>query len=256
MTSILRTEAISKHFGGVAAVDELTMEVPEGEIRGLIGPNGAGKTTSFNLISGALKPTSGRVFFRDQEISGRDASYVAGLGVVRTFQRPALFGAFSVLRNVMIARHLHANESLFQAIVGSGHAKEVENERIAMDILKFIGLDQFADMEAANLPYGHQRALNVAAALATEPKVLMLDEPVAGMNAVETEAMTKLIRRLRDERGVTIVLVEHDMRTVMGLCEQVTVLDFGKKLAEGTPSEIVKNPIVIEAYLGSEETVA
>lgn len=256
MTSILRTEAVSKHFGGVAAVDELTMDVQEGEIRGLIGPNGAGKTTSFNLISGALKPTSGRVFFRDQEISGRDASYVASLGVVRTFQRPALFGAFSVLRNVMIARHLHANETLFQAIIGSGHAKEVENERIARDILEFIGLAEFADVEASNLPYGHQRALNVAAALATEPKVLMLDEPVAGMNAVETEIMTRLIRRLRDERGITIVLVEHDMRTVMGLCEQVTVLDFGKKLAEGTPNEIVKNPIVIEAYLGSEETVA
>lgn len=256
MSVILRTEAVSKRFGGVAAVDGFTMKVEEGEIRGLIGPNGAGKTTSFNLISGALKPTSGHVYFRDQEISGRDASYVAGLGVVRTFQRPALFGGFSVLRNVMIARHLHAHETLFQAIIGSGHAKEVENERNARDILAFIGLEQFADMDAANLPYGHQRALNVAAALATEPKVLMLDEPVAGMNAVETEAMTKLIRRLRDERGVTVILVEHDMRTVMGLCEQVTVLDFGKMIAEGTPKEIVNNPIVIEAYLGAEDTVA
>lgn len=256
MTTILRTENVSKYFGGVAAVDGLSINVAENEIRGLIGPNGAGKTTSFNLISGALKPTSGEVFFRDKKISGRDASFVAGLGVVRTFQRPALFGKFSVLRNVMIARHLHAHETLFQAIVGSGHAKEVENERIAMEILQFIGLDQFADMESGNLAYGHQRALNIAAALATEPKVLMLDEPVAGMNPVEKETMTQLIRRLRDERGVTIILVEHDMRTVMGICEQVTVLDFGKTIAEGTPNEIVNDPIVIEAYLGSEETVA
>ena len=256
MTAILRTESVSMHFGGVAAVDHLTMEVPEGQIRGLIGPNGAGKTTSFNLISGALKPTQGQVFFQDQEISGRDASDIAALGVVRTFQRPALFGDFTVLRNVMVARHLHAKEGLFQAILGSGRSMEAENERIAMEILNFIGLDKLAEQDAANLSYGHQRALNVAAALATEPKVLMLDEPVAGMNPVETEAMTRLIRRLRDERGITIILVEHDMRTVMGLCEQVTVLDFGKKLAEGTPREIASDPKVIEAYLGSEETVA
>lgn len=257
MTAILRTEELSKHFGGVAAVDKLTMEVQEAEIHGLIGPNGAGKTTSFNLISGALKPTSGKVFFGDQEISGRDSSDVAALGVVRTFQRPALFGHFTVLRNVMIARHLHAQESILQAVLGTGHGMEAENEAIAMEILKFVGgLDRFAHQDAATLPYGHQRALNVAAALATEPKLLMLDEPVAGMNPVETEEMTKLIRRLRDERGITIILVEHDMRTVMGVCENVTVLDFGKKLAEGPPSEIVKNPKVIEAYLGSEETIA
>ncbi len=256
MTAILRTDAVTMRFGGVTAVDQLTMEVMEGEIRGLIGPNGAGKTTSFNLISGALKPTSGRVFFRDQEISGRDAADIAELGVVRTFQRPALFGDFTVLRNLMVARHLHARESLLQAVLGSGRAMEAKNEGIAMDILRFIGLDKYAGMEAANLPYGHQRALNVAAALATEPKVLMLDEPVAGMNPVEKEAMTGLIRRLRDERGITIILVEHDMRTVMGVCERVTVLDFGKKLAEGTPREIASDKRVIEAYLGSEESVA
>ena len=256
MSPILRTEDISMYFGGVAAVDHLTMEVDKGEIRGLIGPNGAGKTTSFNLISGALKPTSGEVFFGDRKISGLDTSEIAALGVVRTFQRPALFGDFSVLRNVMIARHLRAKVGLFQAITGYGQAKEADNERIAMDILAFIGLDKLAEQDAANLPYGHQRALNVAAALATEPKLLMLDEPVAGMNAVETEAMTRLIRRLRDERGITVILVEHDMRTVMGLCDQVTVLDFGRKLAEGTPREVARDPKVIEAYLGSEEFVA
>ena len=256
MSTLLRTDAVSMYFGGVAAVDNFTMEVGEGEIRGLIGPNGAGKTTTFNLISGALKPTAGRVYFRDQDISGRDASEVAALGVVRTFQRPALFGDFTVLRNVMVARHLHAKESLWHAILGSGKALEAENERVAMAILKFIGLEEFAGMDAANLPYGHQRALNVAAALATEPTLLMLDEPVAGMNPTEKETMTGLIRRLRDERGITVILVEHDMRTVMGVCDEVTVLDFGKKLAEGSPQAIANDPKVIEAYLGSEETVA
>lgn len=253
MAAILRTQNLTMRFGGVAAVDDLSVEVEEGTIHGLIGPNGAGKTTSFNLIGGALKPTSGRVFFRDKEISGLGAAEVAALGVVRTFQRPALFGKFSVLRNVMVARHLHAKESLLQAVLGSGRKLERENARVAMEILSFIGLDEWAETEAQNLAYGHQRALNVAAALATEPKVLMLDEPVAGMNPVETARMTDLIRRLRDERGVTILLVEHDMHTVMGLCEQVTVIDFGRKLAEGSPKQIASDPAVIEAYLGSED---
>ena len=256
MTAILKTVDLSMHFGGVAAVDKLNMEVAKGEIRGLIGPNGAGKTTSFNLISGVLKPTSGQVFYAGEPICGRDPADIAALGVVRTFQRTALFGHFSVLRNVMIARHLHARESLLQAIFGTGSRVEAETEREAREILSFIGLAKWVDQDAHNLPYGYQRALNVAMAMATEPKVLMLDEPVAGMNPVETAEMAKLIRRLRDERGITIVLVEHDMSTVMNLCEQITVLDFGKKIAEGTPRQIARNPQVIEAYLGSEESVA
>ncbi|MFQ5792105.1 MAG: ABC transporter ATP-binding protein [Acidobacteriota bacterium] len=254
--AMLEVRGLSKYFGGLAAVRNLELEVDEGEIRGVIGPNGAGKTTLFNVISGIYRPTSGTITFQRKRIDGLKPSKIADMGLVRTFQRMALFHDFTVLGNVSVARHLHAKESLFGAVLGTARAIEKESEERALEIVDFIGLGQLKDELAANLPHGHQRALGVAIALATEPKLLMLDEPVTGMNPAETQTMTDLIRRVRDEWGVTILLVEHDMRTVMGLCEKITVLDFGEKLAEGLPEEIGENKDVVEAYLGAEDIVA
>ena len=251
--SLLEVRQLNKRFGGLLAIADFDMTVEEGEIRGIIGPNGAGKTTLFNVISGTYKPTSGEVFLDGERLTGLRPSRIAGKGGVRTFQRSAMFSDFSVLDNVLIARHLHARESMFGAIVGTARGMERANEKRALEILEYIGLSAFKDELAPNLSHGHQRALGVAMALATEPRILMLDEPVAGMNLAETERMTELIRNLRDEWKITILLVEHDMKTVMGLCEYITVLNFGKKLTEGVPAEIVSNREVIEAYLGSED---
>jgi branched-chain amino acid transport system ATP-binding protein len=254
--AMLEIEGLYKRFGGLAALNNLELAVDSGEIRGVIGPNGAGKTTLFNVVSGLHRPTSGEIRFNGERISGLSAHRIAALGVVRTFQRVALFQDFNVLKNVSIARHLHAEESVLGAILGTARAVERESQERALEILDFIGLSHVKDEMAVNLPYGYQRALGVAIALAAEPKLLMLDEPVAGMNAAETEHMIDLIRRLRDERGVTVVLVEHDMRTVMSLCEKITVLNFGEKLAEGSPQQIRGDASVIEAYLGSENLLA
>ena len=251
--SLLEVRQLNKRFGGLLAVSDLDMTVEEGEIRGIIGPNGAGKTTLFNVISGTYRPTSGDVFLNGDKLTGLRPSRIAAKGGVRTFQRSAMFSDFSVLENVLIARHLHAREGLLGAILGTVRSMEKANETRALEILDFIGLNAFKDELAPNLSHGHQRALGVAMALATEPRILMLDEPVAGMNLAETERMTEIIRKLRDEWNITILLVEHDMKTVMGLCEYITVLNFGKKLTEGVPAEIVSNPEVIEAYLGSDD---
>lgn len=254
--AMLEARGLSKYFGGLAAVRNLDLKVDEGEIRGVIGPNGAGKTTLFNVISGIYRPTSGTITFEGNRIDGFKPSKIARMGLVRTFQRIALFHHFSVLDNVSVARHLHAKESVFGAVLGTARAVEKQGEQRALEIVDFIGLGPLKHELAANLPHGHQRALGVAIALATEPKLLMLDEPVTGMNPAETAAMTDLIRRVRDEWGVTILLVEHDMKTVMGLCEKITALDFGEKLAEGSPEEIRENKDVVEAYLGAEDIVA
>ena len=251
--SLLEVRQLNKRFGGLLAVSDLDMTVEEGEIRGIIGPNGAGKTTLFNVISGTYRPTSGDVFLNGDKLTGLRPSRIAAKGGVRTFQRSAMFSDFSVLENVLIARHLHAREGLLGAILGTVRSMEKANETRALEILDFIGLSAFKDELAPNLSHGHQRALGVAMALATEPRILMLDEPVAGMNLAETKRMTEIIRSLRDEWNITILLVEHDMKTVMGLCEYITVLSFGKKLTEGVPAEIVSNPEVIEAYLGSDD---
>ena len=251
--SLLEIRQLNKRFGGLLAIADLDMTVEEGEIRGIIGSNGAGKTTLFNVISGTHRPTSGDVFLNGDKLTGLRPSRIAGKGGVRTFQRSAMFSDFTVLENVSIARHLHARESLFGAILGTARSMEKANEARALEILDFIGLSAFKDELAPNLSHGHQRALGVAMALATEPRILMLDEPVAGMNPAETERMTDIIRKLRNEWNITILLVEHDMKTVMGLCEYITVLNFGKKLTEGVPADIVSNPEVIEAYLGSED---
>jgi branched-chain amino acid transport system ATP-binding protein len=253
---LLEARGLSKRFSGLTALDAVDLAVEAGEIRGVIGPNGAGKTTFFNVISGVMRPSAGSVHFEGKEISGKRPSRVAALGVVRTFQRPALFPKFTVLENVVVARHLHAQETLFGAILGFADRMERENEERAREIVEFLGLGPVCDTLAGNLAHGHQRVLGVAMALATEPRLLMLDEPVAGMNDAETEIMTGLIRKTRDERGVTILLVEHHMRTVMGVCDQITVLSFGRKLAEGAPDYIKSHDGVIEAYLGAEDVVA
>lgn len=254
--AMLEVRRLSKYFGGLAALRELDLDIEEGEIRGIIGPNGAGKTTLFDVISGVSRPSEGSIHFRDEEISGLHPSAVAQKGLVRSFQRAAVFGEFTVLENVSVARHLHGKESVFGAIFGTERGMEEENEEKAFEILEFIGLAQLKDEISLNLAHGHQKALGLAIALATEPKCLMLDEPVAGMNTVEAQQMAELIRRIRDELGLTILLVEHEMKTVMGVCEKITVLNFGKKLAEGVPEAIRANKDVIEAYLGAEESAS
>ena len=251
--ALLEIRNLSKNFGGLAAVSEFDLDVEEGEIRGIIGPNGAGKTTLFNVISGTYRPSGGTIIFEGRSIAGKRPSAIAARGAVRTFQRTALFEEFDTLGNVSIARHLHAKETIFGAIIGTARKMERANEKRAEEIIEFIGLGEVKHELAINLSHGHQRALNVAMALAAEPRLLMLDEPVAGMNPSETATMTDIIRSLRKDWGITVILVEHDMRTVMDVCEKITVINFGRKLAEGTPDEIVSNNDVIEAYLGSED---
>ena len=248
--ALLEVRNLSRHFGGLAAVDGLSFSVDEGEIRGLIGPNGAGKTTIFNVISGFYQPTGGDVIYRGETISGLRTSAIAGRGLVRTFQSTTLFQEFTVLGNVLVGCHLHAPVSLWGAIAGAGRAVEIAAEEKARGILAFMGLAELADELASNLPHGHQRALGIAVALAADPSLLLLDEPFTGMNPEETRQMMELVRRVRD-RGVTILLVEHDMQAVMGLCSRITVLNFGRLLAEGSPAEIRANEDVVEAYLGA-----
>ena len=251
--ALLEVRSLSKNFGGLAAVSDFDLDVEEGEIRGIIGPNGAGKTTLFNVISGIFRPSGGTINFEGKSIAGKRPSAIAAMGAVRTFQRTALFEEFDTMGNVSIARHLHARETIFGAIIGTARKMERANEKRAEEIIEFIGLGEVKHELAINLSHGHQRALNVAMALAAEPRLLMLDEPVAGMNPSETATMTDIIRSLRKDWGITVILVEHDMRTVMDVCEKITVINFGRKLAEGTPDEIVSNNDVIEAYLGSED---
>ena len=254
--SFFSVKNLSKNFGGLIANNSIDLDVDEGEIRGVIGPNGAGKTTFFNVVSGFYTPTSGSVEFRGQAIAGLHSSKIAKLGAVRTFQRAALFPEFSVLENVVIARHLNADTSLMNAIFRHNNKAEAGNIERSKEIIDFLGLKDEQNSLASNLSHGHQRVLGVAMALATEPKLLMLDEPVAGMNSGEKAVMVGLIKKIRDIWGITILLVEHDMRTVMSLCDKITVLDFGQKLAEGTPDEIINNDKVIEAYLGTDDIVA
>ena len=245
-----RVEGLHKNFGGLAAVNDLTFGIEKGAIHGLIGPNGAGKTTIFNVISGFYKPSAGKILYQGESLGGLQPHQVAAKGLVRTFQETTLFQEFTTFENALMGRFLHTKSSMVSALFGTQRASERANEEKTLEVLEFLGLADRKDELALNLPHGLQRALGVAVALTAEPNLLLLDEPFAGMNPEETRHMMDLIRKVR-ESGITILLVEHDMQAVMGLCERITVVNFGELLTEGAPDDIKSNKDVIEAYLGT-----
>ena len=254
MAELLKVDNVSMVFGGLRAVSNLSMHIDEGELIGLIGPNGAGKTTAFNMITGVYTPTEGKVYFNGQQSSGKKSYQVTQMGMARTFQNIRLFSELSVIDNVKIAYNMHVTYNLADAIVRDGKYLSEEEfiTQKALNLLKIFHLEEEAHEVAKNLPYGKQRRLEIARALATEPKLLLLDEPAAGMNPQETKELMEMIRWIRKEFNLSILLIEHDMGLVMGVCERIYVLEYGMKIAEGTPDEIKQNARVIEAYLGEE----
>jgi branched-chain amino acid transport system ATP-binding protein len=250
---LLEVKGLTKHFGGLTAVNHLDLSVEKGEIVGLIGPNGAGKTTVFNMIMGTYSPSKGKVVFKGKDITARKSHTIVSYGLVRSFQRTMLFSEMTVLQNILLGFHL-VSEIRFWNSLFNGRATRIRQKRLlekAAEIAEFMGLGLSKNQSAGNLPHGHQRLLGVAIALATNPELILMDEPVTGMNTEETDRMMNKIREIR-EKGVTTLVVEHDMRMVMNICDRLCVLNFGSKIAEGPPSEICKHKEVIGAYLGSE----
>ena len=247
--AILEISNVSKQFGGLTALDNVSFQVEAGEIRGLIGPNGAGKSTMFKNIAGFQVPTMGNIRYQGQSIEGKKPHTIAEMGIVRTFQETTLFQELSVFENALVGTHIRARSNVFSAVLGLDRLKQQAASEKVMEVLEFMGLIERKDQLASELPLGSQRALALSIALVSEPKVMLMDEPFAGMNGEETSHMMDLTRKVR-ESGITVVLVEHDMKAVMGLCNYLTVLNFGQVLAQGTPEEVRNNDKVIEAYLG------
>ncbi|MDO8606196.1 MAG: ABC transporter ATP-binding protein [Phaeospirillum sp.] len=250
--SLLKVESLSKEFGGVHAVENLTFSVEAGHIHSIIGPNGAGKTTLFNLITGVYTPSSGRVLFQDRLVSGMKPYELAAMGMSRTFQNLQIFFNMKAIENVMVGSHLHLDRRFLPSLLRlpTVTRKDRECRASCAGLMEFVGLNKYLDADAASMPYGALKRLEIARALAAKPKILLLDEPAAGLNATESREIDEVIKRVAAS-GITVVLVEHDMKMVMGISDQITALDYGRKLAEGTPAEVRENPDVVNAYLGA-----